>query len=110
MSESADVIVIGGGLAGLTAARELKKNGVKVHSTLRRFLNHREVLLLEARDRLGGRTQTIEVFSQNRAYHTQTVLLKVENHKFDVGGQWFGETQKKALALSMLFVIQSILS
>lgn len=38
-----DVIVIGGGLAGLTAARELGHRG-------------RRVLLLEARERLGGRT------------------------------------------------------
>ncbi|GMB09511.1 monoamine oxidase [Thermolongibacillus altinsuensis] len=42
-NESYDVIVIGGGFSGLTAAREL------------RFLGHK-VLLLEARDRLGGRT------------------------------------------------------
>jgi monoamine oxidase len=40
-----DVIVVGGGLAGLTAARELGKAG-------------RRVLVLEARDRLGGRAFT----------------------------------------------------
>ncbi|HET7516586.1 MAG TPA: FAD-dependent oxidoreductase [Actinomycetes bacterium] len=40
-----DVIVIGGGLAGLTAARELRNAG-------------RRVLVLEARDRLGGRAFT----------------------------------------------------
>jgi monoamine oxidase len=38
-----DVIVIGGGFAGVTAAREIALRG-------------RSVLLLEARDRLGGRT------------------------------------------------------
>jgi pseudooxynicotine dehydrogenase len=40
-----DVIVIGGGFAGVTAAREASLRG-------------RSVLLLEARDRLGGRTWT----------------------------------------------------
>ena len=40
-----DVIVIGGGFAGVTAAREAALAG-------------RDVLLLEARDRLGGRTWT----------------------------------------------------
>ena len=38
-----DVIVVGGGLAGLTASRDLRNAG-------------RSVLVLEARDRLGGRT------------------------------------------------------
>ncbi|MGW0817238.1 flavin monoamine oxidase family protein [Streptomyces viridiviolaceus] len=39
----ADVVVIGGGFAGVVAARDLSRAGV-------------DVLLLEARDRLGGRT------------------------------------------------------
>ncbi len=42
-----DVIVIGGGFAGVTAAREAALRG-------------RSVLLLEARDRLGGRTWTAD--------------------------------------------------
>ncbi|MFD3541951.1 flavin monoamine oxidase family protein, partial [Streptomyces sp. NPDC058662] len=40
-----DVIVVGAGLAGVTAARELRAQG-------------KRVLLLEARDRIGGRTWT----------------------------------------------------
>ena len=40
-----DAIVVGGGFAGATAARELSRAGCRV-------------VLLEARDRLGGRTWT----------------------------------------------------
>jgi monoamine oxidase len=42
MRREADVVVVGAGLAGLSAARELQDHG-------------HEVLVLEARDRLGGR-------------------------------------------------------
>ncbi len=42
-----DVIVVGGGFAGVTAAREAALRG-------------RSVLLLEGRERLGGRTWTAE--------------------------------------------------
>src|ERR1044071_5350710 len=43
---SADVIVIGAGVAGLNAARELTAAGLRV-------------VLLEARDRIGGRIDTV---------------------------------------------------
>ncbi|RJG26437.1 flavin monoamine oxidase family protein [Massilia cavernae] len=59
-----DVIVLGGGFAGVTAARDSSKNGYKT-------------LLLEARDRLGGRTWTKE-FS---------------GHKVEMGGTWIHWTQ-----------------
>jgi monoamine oxidase len=48
VSQSADVIVIGGGIAGLEAARRLSQAGV-------------DVTLLEARSRLGGRIWTENV-------------------------------------------------
>jgi phytoene dehydrogenase-like protein len=46
-----DVVVVGAGFAGLTAARELSRRG---HS----------VLVVEARDRIGGRTWTTERFGR----------------------------------------------
>jgi len=45
MNESCDVLIIGAGVAGLEAARELSSHGVKV-------------VILEARNRIGGRVYT----------------------------------------------------
>ncbi|AZO90192.1 monoamine oxidase [Stutzerimonas stutzeri] len=59
-----DVVVIGGGFAGVTAARDSRKNGYKT-------------LLLEARNRLGGRTFTSEF----------------DGHKVEMGGTWIHQAQ-----------------
>ena len=45
---SVDVVVIGAGLAGLACARALKAGGL-------------DVVVLEARDRLGGRVHSVGV-------------------------------------------------
>jgi monoamine oxidase len=66
------VVVVGAGLAGLTAARELTKAGVGV-------------IVLEARDRVGGRTYS-------RPASDGTLL--------DLGGQWIGPTQDRLAALA----------
>lgn len=65
-----DVIVVGAGLSGLSAARKLQKEG-------------KTVLVLEASDRVGGRTLTVE--------HSAA--------SWDFGGQWVGYTQPHVLAL-----------
>lgn len=67
-----DVVVVGAGLAGLTAARELVRAGVK------------SVVLVEARKRVGGRTFT----------------RTVSGVPVDVGGQWWGPTQNRIKALA----------
>ncbi len=68
---SADVLIVGAGVAGLVAARELAKR-------------NRSCLVLEARDRVGGRT-----FTQ-----------KLGKDWVDLGGQWIGPTQDKLAALA----------
>lgn len=60
-----DVVVIGGGFAGVTAARELTQRGARV-------------VLLEARDRLGGRTWTKD---------------SDLGHYLEMGGTWVHWTQ-----------------
>ena len=66
----ADVVIVGAGLAGLQAARRLTASGL-------------EVVVLEARDEVGGRTKTVDV----------------NGHHFDVGGQWTGPGQPRMTAL-----------
>jgi monoamine oxidase len=71
-TREADVVVVGAGLAGLTAARELTAAGASV-------------VLLEARDRVGGRTL-------NEPLGDGQVV--------EVGGQWIGPTQDRLAALA----------
>lgn len=68
----ADVVVVGAGLAGLVAARRLGAAG-------------RDVLVLEARDRVGGRTLNVELGA---------------GQVVEIGGQWVGPTQHRVLALA----------
>ena len=76
---TASVVVVGAGFAGLTAARELMKRGI------------RDVVVLEARNRAGGRTWT----------------RRIDGVDYDVGGQWlktepsqFGWAQERITKLA----------
>jgi len=68
----ADVVIVGGGLAGLTAARALVKA-------------HHSVIVLEARDRVGGRT-----FNHPLG----------DGQVIEAGGEFVGPTQDRLLALA----------
>src|SRR5215216_525952 len=68
----ADVVIVGAGLAGLAAARQLKKRG---HS----------VIVLEARDRVGGRTLNHPLG---------------DGQAIEAGGEFVGPTQDRVLALA----------
>ena len=66
-----DVLVVGAGLSGLTAARRLTER-------------HRSVLVLEGRDRVGGRV----------------LHGGIGSRRFDLGGQFIGPTQDRVRALA----------
>jgi len=68
----ADVIVVGAGLAGLVAARQLVAAG-------------RSVMVIEARDRVGGRTVNASIGAGKIT---------------EMGGQWTGPGQDRLLALA----------
>src|ERR687890_282152 len=68
---AADVVIVGAGLAGLTAARELERSGAAV-------------LVIEAQDRVGGRTM---------AGHVAGTIV-------ELGGQWIGPGQRRIGALA----------
>jgi monoamine oxidase len=71
MSEIVDVCVVGAGLSGLAAARALAARG-------------RTLRVLEARDRVGGRTLSV----------------RLGHDTVDLGGQWIGPTQDRVRALA----------
>src|SRR3954466_10886366 len=72
-----DICVIGAGYAGLTAARQLRRAG-------------HEVVVLEARDRVGGRVWT---------QHFQ------DGTPADFGGTWIGKGHDRVYALAREFGI-----
>ncbi|XP_041806315.1 amine oxidase [flavin-containing] [Chelmon rostratus] len=78
-SNTYDVIVVGGGISGLCAAKLLKASGLNP-------------VVLEARDRVGGRTFTV------RNKETKWV---------DLGGAYIGPTQNRILRLAHEYGIKT---
>lgn len=72
MAPAADVVVVGAGLAGLAAATRLVDAGA-------------DVVVLEARDRVGGRTLTMPA---------------ADGTPIDHGGQWVGPTHDRIATLA----------
>jgi monoamine oxidase len=81
-----DVIVVGAGLSGLNSAYILKKK-----------CPHLKILILEAKDRVGGRTQTIELKCSKPN----------KMSKWDIGGQWVTDSQKNITKLLKEFDIDT---
>ncbi|WP_327188128.1 flavin monoamine oxidase family protein [Streptomyces sp. NBC_01334] len=71
IENEADVVVVGAGLAGLSAARVLAEAG-------------QDIVVLEARDRVGGRTCSV---------------IEEDGRLVEYGGQWVGPTQDRMLEL-----------
>uniref|UniRef100_A0A3B5AEN7 Amine oxidase n=1 Tax=Stegastes partitus TaxID=144197 RepID=A0A3B5AEN7_9TELE len=71
-----DVIIVGAGLSGLSAAHLLRKRDAKLR-----------ILILEGKDRVGGRTMTRELPAAGGV------------DRWDLGGQWVGSTQTHILEL-----------
>jgi monoamine oxidase len=72
-----DVVVIGGGLSGLTAARALRRAGAAV-------------AVLEARDRVGGKMLTVDI----------------GGCAVDLGAHWVGPSQRRVLGLAEEFGVE----
>lgn len=72
MSRSADVVVVGAGFAGLSAAHALRDAGLSV-------------LVFEARERVGGRVESV---------------VNGLGERLDTGGQYFCEGMDEIMALS----------
>src|SRR5215210_6216373 len=70
-TEAVDAVVVGAGLAGLTAARELDAAGAPV-------------MVIEAQDRVGGRT----------------MAGRVAGTTVEMGGQWIGPGQRRIGAIA----------
>ncbi|XP_028418305.1 probable flavin-containing monoamine oxidase A [Dendronephthya gigantea] len=85
MEDTYDVIIVGAGAAGLTAAYELTKNKPEC-----------KIIVLEARDRIGGRLLSVSLNVKNGG-----------KENFDLGGQWVCSSQKNIGKLIETFKLET---
>ncbi|XP_036384088.1 probable flavin-containing monoamine oxidase A [Megalops cyprinoides] len=71
-----DVVIVGAGLSGLSAAQQLQKRDAQL-----------KILVLDGKDRVGGRTLTSKVPAAGG------------EDQWDFGGQWVGSTQTHVMDL-----------
>ncbi|KAL0965547.1 hypothetical protein UPYG_G00282740 [Umbra pygmaea] len=81
--ETWDVVIVGAGLSGLSAAQTLRKRNGKLR-----------ILILEGKERVGGRTVTEELPAAHGV------------DQWDMGGQWVGSTQTYVMDLIREFGIE----
>ena len=81
-----DVIIVGAGLSGLSAAYNLRNKCPSL-----------KILIIEGKDRVGGRTETVELNCSKDG----------KKAKFDVGGQWVTDTQANVTKLIKEFNIET---
>ena len=77
VERNVDVLIIGGGLSGLSAAYQLKKKAPKLST-----------LVVEANDRIGGRSLSLDIKGPNG-----------QKDVLDLGGHWVCERQKEIMDL-----------
>ncbi|CAJ0582081.1 unnamed protein product, partial [Mesorhabditis spiculigera] len=80
-----DVVIVGAGVSGLATAHELRKRAPDL-----------KVLIVEAKNRVGGRTLTVDLKGRTD-----------KPEKFDLGGQWVGKTQSHILEIMKELRIQT---
>ncbi|CAF3959894.1 unnamed protein product [Rotaria sp. Silwood1] len=77
--EIVDVIIVGAGISGLYAAYRIRQIAPEL-----------KILVLEAKDRVGGRTLTADLKTSHDGNETD---------RFDLGGQWVTDTQENITTL-----------